>query len=122
MTNFGAHDPETGLRTGDGLLRSLDTIIQTAIEKGRLVIFAGDAYRSPRLSTPDGAAAERLSYAGIPTILVTGNHDIALDTNHQRFDTLAPEHITVINKPLRTKDLENLPVQVLGIPGSRARG
>lgn len=51
MTNFGAHDPETGLpeRVMD-FLRSLDTIIQTAIEKKvDLVIFAGDAYkdRSP---------------------------------------------------------------------------
>lgn len=128
MTNFGAHDPETGLpeRVMD-FLRSLDTIIQTAIEEEvDLVIFAGDAYKdrspAPTFQREWGRRLMRLSYAGIPTILLTGNHDIAPSRHKahamQEFDTLAPEHITVINRPslLGPKDLENLPVQILCMP------
>jgi len=51
MANYGRYDPETGLpiRVMD-FLKSLDTIVQTAIdEKVDLVLFAGDAFkdRSP---------------------------------------------------------------------------
>ncbi|HEY1408580.1 MAG TPA: metallophosphoesterase, partial [Promineifilum sp.] len=47
IANYGRHDPESGLplRVGD-FLRSLDQIVNTAIEKEvDLVIFAGDAYK-----------------------------------------------------------------------------
>ena len=128
MTNFGAHDPETGLpeRVMD-FLRSLDTIIKTAIdEKVDLVIFAGDAYKdrspAPTFQREWGRRLMRLSKAGIPTILLTGNHDIAPSQRKahamQEFDTLSPEHILVINKPtlLTSQDLEGLPVQILGLP------
>lgn len=128
MTNFGAHDPETGLpeRVMD-FLRSLDTIIQTAIdERVDLVIFAGDAYKdrspAPTFQREWGRRLMRLSKAGIPTILLTGNHDIAPSQRKahamQEFDTLSPEHVYVINNPklLTPSDLEGLPVQVLGLP------
>ena len=128
MTNFGAHDPETGLpaRVMD-FLRSLDTIVKTAIdEKVDLVIFAGDAYKdrapAPTFQREWGRRMMRLSKAGIPTILVTGNHDISPSQRKahamQEFDTLAPEHITVVNslKLLTPKDLEGLPIQVMAIP------
>ena len=128
MTNFGAHDPETGLpaRVMD-FLRSLDTIVKTAIdEKVDLVIFAGDAYKdrapAPTFQREWGRRVMRLSKAGIPTILVTGNHDISPSQRKahamQEFDTLAPEHITVVNslKLLTPKDLGGLPIQVMAIP------
>jgi len=47
IANYGAHDPRTGLplRVMD-FLKSLDTIVETAIEeKVDMVIFAGDAYK-----------------------------------------------------------------------------
>ena len=128
MTNFGAHDPETGLpaRVMD-FLRSLDTIVNTAIdEQVDLVIFAGDAYKdrapAPTFQREWGRRVMRLSKAGIPTILLTGNHDISPSQRKahamQEFDTLAPDHITVVNnlKLLTPKDLEGLPVQVMAIP------
>ena len=128
MTNFGAHDPETGLpaRVMD-FLRSLDTIVKTAIdEQVDLVIFAGDAYKdrapAPTFQREWGRRVMRLSKAGIPTILVTGNHDISPSQRKahamQEFDTLAPEHITVVNslKLLTPKDLGGLPIQVMAIP------
>ena len=128
MTNFGSHDPETGLpeRVMD-FLRSLDTIVQAAIdEKVDLVIFAGDAYKdrapAPTFQREWGRRLMRLSKAGIPTILLTGNHDISPSQRKahamQEFDTLAPEHIRVVSslRLLTPADLEGLPVQVLAIP------
>lgn len=128
MTNFGSHDPETGLpeRVMD-FLRSLDVIVQTAIdEKVDLVIFAGDAYKdrspAPTFQREWGRRLMRLSKAGIATILLTGNHDISPSQRKahsmQEFDTLSPEHIQVISnlRLLTPDDLEGLPVQVLAIP------
>lgn len=128
MTNFGSHDPETGLpeRVMD-FLRSLDTIIQTAIdEKVDLVIFAGDAYKdrspAPTFQREWGRRLMRLSKAGIPTILLTGNHDISPSQRKahamQEFDTLAPDHISVVSnlRLLTPDDLEGLQIQVLAIP------
>ena len=128
MTNFGSHDPETGLpeRVMD-FLRSLDTIIQAAIdEKVDLVIFAGDAYKdrapAPTFQREWGRRLMRLSKAGIPTILLTGNHDISPSQRKahalQEFDTLAPDHIRVVSnlRLLTPADLEGLPIQVMAIP------
>lgn len=128
MTNFGSHDPETGLpeRVMD-FLRSLDTIVQAAIEeKVDLVIFAGDAYKdrapAPTFQREWGRRLMRLSKAGIPTILLTGNHDISPSQRKahamQEFDTLAPDHIRVVSnlKLLTPADLEGLPVQILALP------
>ncbi len=128
MTNYGSHDPETGLpeRVMD-FLRSLDTIIQAAIdEKVDLVIFAGDAYKdrspAPTFQREWGRRLMRLSKAGIPTILLTGNHDISPSQRKahamQEFDTLAPDHISVVSnlRLLTPDDLEGLPIQVLAIP------
>ncbi|HBO33233.1 MAG TPA: hypothetical protein DD636_00575 [Anaerolineaceae bacterium] len=128
MTNFGSHDPETGLpeRVMD-FLRSLDAIVQAAIdEKVDLVIFAGDAYKdrapAPTFQREWGRRLMRLSKAGIPTILLTGNHDISPSQRKahamQEFDTLAPEHISVVSnlRLLAPADLEGLPIQVMAIP------
>jgi exonuclease SbcD len=128
MENYGRHDPETGLpmRVMD-FLSSLDEIINTAIETHvDMVIFAGDAYRdrspAPTFQREWGKRIMQLSRAGIPTLLLTGNHDIspALGRAHaiQEFDTLEVPHVRVLNKPqfLAPADLENLPVQVLALP------
>lgn len=128
MTNFGAHDPKTGLpvRVMD-FLKSLDFIVKTAIEeKVDLVIFAGDAYKdrspAPTFQREWGRRIMRLSEAGIPTILLTGNHDISPSQRKahamQEFDTLQPAHIRVVSnlQLLCSEDLEGLPVQVLAIP------
>jgi exonuclease SbcD len=124
----GKRDAETGLpvRVLD-FLKALDTIIDAAIaEKVDLVIFAGDAYKdrtpAPTFQREWGRRIMRLSTAGIPTLLLVGNHDISpasgRATTLQEFDTLAVPHVRVIHKPefLKPADLEGLPVQVLGLP------
>lgn len=127
MANYGRHDPESGLplRVQD-FLRSLDEIIETAIrEKAGLVIFAGDAYKdrnpAPTFQREWGRRIMRLSQAGIPTILLVGNHDLspAIGRAHaiQEFDTLQVPHVHVIAKPqLLGPDQLGIPLQVIGLP------
>lgn len=128
LARQGRRDPETGLplRVLD-FLRSLDVIVDAALrESVDLVIFAGDAYLdrapAPTYQREWGKRIMRLSEAGIQTLLVVGNHDVspAAGRAHtlQEFDTLQVPHIHVINRPtlLGPKDLNGLPVQVIGIP------
>lgn len=128
MANYGRHDPQSGLpvRVID-FLRSLDAIVDTAIEeKADLVIFAGDAYKdrnpAPTFQREWGRRIMRLSRACIPTILLVGNHDLspALGRAHalDNFDTLEVPYVRVIDKPvfLSPQDLHGLPVQVLALP------
>jgi exonuclease SbcD len=128
MANYGRHDPETGLplRVLD-FLKSLDTIVDTAIqEKVDLVLFAGDAYKdrnpAPTFQREWGKRIMRLSRAGIPTLLLVGNHDTspALGRAHtlDPFDTLEVPNVRVIDTPmfLRPEDLWGLPLQVIALP------
>jgi exonuclease SbcD len=128
MANYGRHDPASGLplRVMD-FLKSLDTIIEAAIaEKVDLVLFAGDAYKdrnpAPTFQREWGRRIIRLSRAGIPTLLLVGNHDLSpsLGRAHaiEEFSTLEVPHVRVIDKPafLRPDDLEGLSLQVLALP------
>ncbi len=124
MANYGRHDPQSGLpmRVLD-FLRSLDTIVDTAInEKVDLVLFAGDAFKdrapAPTFQREWGRRIMRLSKAGIPTLLLVGNHDLppALGRAHalEHFDTLEVPRVLVIDRPrLLTRDeLHRLGLQV----------
>jgi exonuclease SbcD len=128
MASYGRHDSASGLplRVTD-FLKSLDTIIDAAIaEPVDLVIFAGDAYRdrtpAPTYQREWGRRLMRLARAGIPTLLLVGNHDLApaLGRAHalETFDTLEVPHMRVIDRPifLRPGDLEGLPLQVIALP------
>ncbi len=128
MANFGQHDPATGLpqRVMD-FLKSLDCIVDTAIsEKVDLVIFAGDTYRdrspAPTFQREWGKRIMRLSRAKIPTVLLTGNHDVSPSAQRahaiQEFDTLSPDYIHVVSqlKLLKPPDIDGVPVQILAVP------
>jgi exonuclease SbcD len=128
MANYGRRDPETGLplRVLD-FLKSLDTIVDTAVnERVDLVIFAGDAYKdrtpAPTFQREWERRIMRLSQAGIPTLLLIGNHDLSPSvgraTAMQEFETLAPPHVKLISKPtfLTPADLEGLPLQLACLP------
>ena len=127
IANYGRHDPATGLpqRVVD-YLKSLDQIIDTAIaERVDLVVFAGDAYKDrnpqPTFQRAWGERVMRLSRAGIPTLLLVGNHDIAPAENRahtlQEFETLGVPHIFVADElKLWTPEELGIPVQVLALP------
>ncbi len=128
MVTRGRHDPETGLplRVMD-FLRSLDTIVETAIrEQVDLVLFAGDAFKdrspAPTYIREWGRRIMRLSAAGIPTVVVVGNHDRspaygrahALDP----LETFAVPHVRVVDSPtlLGPDALDGLPLQIVALP------
>lgn len=128
MANYGRHDPETGLplRVID-FLKSLDTIVDTAIqEKVDLVLFAGDAYKdrspAPTFQREWGKRIMRLSRANIPTLLLVGNHDLSPGWGRahaiEEFVTLEVPHIHVLDKPcfLTPDQIEGVPLQVIALP------
>lgn len=127
IANYGRHDPESGLpyRVVD-FLKSLDQIVDTAIgERVDMVIFAGDAYKDrnpqPTFQRAWGERMMRLSRAGIPTLLLVGNHDIAPAENRahtlQEYATLAVPHVFVADSlRLWRPDELGVPVQVLTLP------
>lgn len=127
MENYGRHDPESGLpiRVMD-FLHALDQIVDTAIDKQvDLVLFAGDAYKDrnpqPTFQREWGQRMMRLSQAGIPTVLLVGNHDVApaigrAHTLHE-FETLAVNNIHVADRlTLLGPDTLGLPLQVVTLP------
>lgn len=128
IANYGRHDPVSGLpyRVLD-FLKALDTIVDAAIqEKVDLVIFAGDAYKdrtpAPTYQREWGRRIMRLSRAGIPTLLLVGNHDLSPATGRahamQEYDTLDVSGVRVLGQPalLTPKDLGGLQVQVMALP------
>jgi len=128
MANFGRHDPETGLpiRVMD-FLKSLDEIVDTAIEeKVDMVLFAGDAYKdrnpAPTFQREWDRRIMRLSNAGIPTLLLVGNHDLSPSIGRahalEEFDTLEVPHVRVLDEPemLGPAELNGLPLQLIAIP------
>jgi exonuclease SbcD len=128
MANYGRQDAETGLpiRVMD-YLKSMDEIVDTAIkEKVDLVLFAGDAYKdrnpAPTFTREWGRRIMRLSRAGIPTLLLVGNHDLSpsLGRAHamEEYATLEVPNVKVLSEPafLGPSDLWGLPLQVIAVP------
>lgn len=127
MANYGRHDPNTALpvRVMD-FLTSLDQIVDSAVnEPVDLVIFAGDAYKDrnpqPTFQREWGQRIMRLSQAGIPTILLVGNHDKApaagRATTVHEFSTLDVPNIHVADRlDFWGPDRLGLPVQVITVP------
>ncbi len=133
IANYGRHDPDTALpiRVVD-FLNALDQIVETAVSQPvDLVIFAGDAYKDrnpqPTFQREWGRRIKRLSEAGIPTVLLVGNHDMSpasgrAHTLHE-FSTLGVPHIHVADTiRLLGPDELGAPVQIITVPWvSRSR-
>ncbi len=128
IANYGRHDPETGLphRVVD-FLKALDQIVDAALSGDvDLVIFAGDAYRDrnpqPTFQREWGKRMMRLSQAGIPTLLLVGNHDIAPAEKRahtmQEFKTLAVPHVLVADDAVQFwgPDELGVPIQLITLP------
>jgi exonuclease SbcD len=109
VESYGSIDRETGLssRLLD-ILKALDQVIDYAIgEKIDAVIFCGDAYqkRDPSQTHQREFARrlKRLSQAGIPAVLVVGNHDLpnaaGRATSVEIFPTLGVENIFSAVRP-----------------------
>ena len=81
MTNYSKLDPETGLESRLlDFFKTLDLMVDYAIQKKLdAFIFAGDAYKtrdpSPTQQRGFGERIRKITKAGIPVVLVVGNHD-----------------------------------------------
>ncbi len=127
MANHGRLDPETRLpvRVMD-YLNALDQIVDCALEEPvDAVIFAGDAYKDrnphPTYQKAWGERMIKLSNAGIPTILLVGNHDVspAQGRAHamHEYNTLHVPHIHVADQiSLFTPQELGIQLQVIAIP------
>ena len=127
VENYGRLDPSTGLftRLAD-FLAAMDQVIDAAQqEPADLVLFAGDAYKtrdpSPTYQREFARRIRRLSQAGLPTVLVAGNHDVpnAVGRAHtmEIFGTLDVKNVYVAHSPdLLAIETRHGPVQVGVLP------
>ncbi|HEX9116511.1 MAG TPA: exonuclease subunit SbcD, partial [Anaerolineae bacterium] len=105
MENYGRVDPESGVnaRVLD-FLRRLSDVADYAIDEGiDVFIFAGDAYKTrdpnPTYQREFARRIKKVADAGIPVLMLVGNHDIPAVTRRATsitiFDTLGVPNITV---------------------------
>lgn len=127
MENYGKIDPETGIHTR--LLdfeKALNHCIDTAIsDKVDFFLFSGDAYKT---ATPSPTQQKllmrcflRLYKAGIPIVIIVGNHDNPLSfgkaNSLEIFSEVPLDGFHVISKPELLKlETKNGPIQIVGIP------
>lgn len=82
MENYGRTDAQTGLnqRVMDFLRRLSDAVDYALDHEIDIVIFAGDAYKTrdpnPTFQREFARRMKRLSDAGIPVVMLVGNHDL----------------------------------------------
>ncbi len=130
VERYSRLDPETGLpsRLLD-FLGAFDRLVDYAIEtKTDLVLFAGDAYQSREPGQTHqrefAKRIRRLTGAGIPILLLVGNHDlpnaIGRATSTEIFDTLGVARVHVANRPeLHTIETPGGKIQVIALPWLR---
>ncbi len=127
VENYGKIDSATGMHTR--LLdfhRAFSYCIDTAIEKNvDFFLFSGDAYKTTHPSPTQQklflTSMLRLYKAGIPVVIVVGNHDNPLSFGKANtldiFDELPFEGFHVIKKPtILNLTTKNGPTQIVGIP------
>lgn len=128
VENYGRLDTSTGLHTRlQDFVRCLAFAVDTALEQQvDAVLFAGDAYKQAAPNpTHEGQFAEqmtRLADAGIPVVMITGNHDIPAAFGRASalaiFRTLGgADRFTVVERPeLVRLDTRSGPLQVACFP------
>lgn len=127
VENYGKIDVNTGIHSRLlDFVAAFDACIDRAIaEKVDFFLFAGDAYKTTA-PTPTQQklflqCLLRLYQAGIPVILVIGNHDNPLSFGKahtlELFDQFPLDGFHVVNKPrIITLTTAHGPVNIVGIP------
>jgi len=127
VENYGRLDPSTGLNTR--LLdfkKALCKAIEIALKRGaQLAVFAGDAYKSRDPSQTHqrefAHCIRRLTEAGVPVVMVTGNHDIPNVRGRAHameiYRTLGVSRVHILPQPeiLVVKTRQG-PVQIAAMP------
>lgn len=127
VENYGRIDSQTGLHSRlIDFIKTLTSAIDIALEeKIDFALFCGDAYKNnypnPTHQREFARQIFRLSEAGIPTVLINGNHDNPLTFGRASsldiFHTLRIANIHVVTEPeiLRLPTAKGI-IQVVGIP------
>jgi len=127
METYGRMDPATGLSTRVvDFLASLDALVDYALGSDvHLVVFAGDAYKTrdpnPTYQREFNRRILKVANAGIPVVLVVGNHDLAPAEGRAStvdvFTTFGAENVYV-GRSIQTFhiDTKGGPVQVVTLP------
>ncbi len=127
VETYGKVDPQTGINTRladfrDTLLRGIDIALERGID---LAVFAGDAYKGRDPSQTQqrefAKCLRRLTEAGVPVALLTGNHDVPNVRGRAHameiYRTLGVERLKVISRPeVVLFETGRGPVQVAGLP------
>lgn len=127
IEKYGHTDPSTGLNTRlNDFLKVFDEVVDYAInEQVDLFLFAGDAYKArdpnPTHQREFATRIHRLAKAGIPVLLLIGNHDVApaigRATSVDIFETLQVPNVTVASRPkVHVVETRNGPLQVAALP------
>ncbi|MFH1006489.1 MAG: exonuclease SbcCD subunit D [Candidatus Latescibacterota bacterium] len=127
MENYGRVDSTTGMHTRvQDFVRCLRFAFSRGIEERvDLVIFSGDAYKTctpnPTHQREFAAAIRMVGQAGIPVVMIVGNHDNPVSYGRASsidiFGTLGIEHVHVFTKPeLRILNTKSGPIQIVGFP------
>lgn len=128
MENYGRPDPQTGIngRVMDFLRRLSDAVDYALDHEIDLVIFAGDAYKTrdpnPTFQREFARRMKRLADAGIPVVMLVGNHDLPAvaqrATSISIFSTLDVPNVVVgeREKLWQLTCRRGQPVQVATVP------
>jgi exonuclease SbcD len=128
VENYGQLDPNTGLngRVMD-FLRRLGQVVDYALEQDvDLVLFAGDAYKTREPNSTHrrefARRIKRLADAGIPVVLLIGNHDLPAQERRassiEIFRTLDVPNVLVASRERlhRLKTRRGETIQVATVP------
>jgi len=127
MENYGRLDPATGVngRVLDFLHRFDEMIDYGLTHQVDLVIFAGDAFKTrnpnPTYQRAFARRVKQLADAGVPIVLLVGNHDLPTMTQRASsvdiFRTLEVPNVTVgRDERVHRIETRNGPVQVATVP------
>ena len=127
VENYGRIDPKTGIHTR--LLdfkKAFETSVDQAIkEQVDFFLIAGDAYKTPHPTPTQQKLLMQVLFklykAGIPVVIVVGNHDHPLSFGKANaldvFNELPLDGFHVFSKPgLIRLETKNGPVQIVGVP------
>jgi exonuclease SbcD len=128
MENYGRTDPATGLNTRlQDYLQRFDEALTYALETEPvdIVLIAGDIYKNrtpnPTHQREFARRLKRVVRAGIPVLILTGNHDVPLASGRAHsvevFDALELEGVTIASR-MRTYriDTRHGALQIIAIP------
>jgi len=128
MENYGRIDPATGVngRVMDFLRRLTEVVDYALSNEVDLVLFAGDAYKSREPNSTYrrefARRIKRLADAGIPVVLLVGNHDLPSQEKRassiEIFRTLDVPNVLVTSRDQlhRLTTRRGEPIQVATVP------